>query len=179
VVLQRSAFRNCIRLRFVRLPQTLITLPAYCFFNCHSLTDIPIPKSVRKIQESSFLYCANLRSIDLSDNIDEVGDAAFGNCTSLEQIIIRSSSSHIRFGDNIFFRCSSLSTIKVYPWLFPKIFKAMNGDPSFIYNFFHKYHYQMFDERADLGVVTRQHPNGRRRRRRSRGKQKRQRQGSF
>ena len=179
VVLHGSVFRYCIRLRFVRLPQTLITIPAYSFSNCHSLTDIPIPESVRKVQESSFVNCYSLRSIDLSDNIDKLGKRAFVECTSLEQIIIRSSSSNIRFGDNIFLRCSSLSTIKVYPWLFPKIFEAMNGDPSFIYKFFHKYHHQIFNERADRGVVTRLHLNGRRRRRSSRGKQKRQRQGSL
>ena len=175
VVLCEYAFHGCSELRFVRLPPSLLAIPACCFAECLALTDIPIPKSVRKIGGWSFAFCKNLRSMELSDNIDELGRTSFFNCKSLEQIIIRSSSSNLRFGDDVFDSCPLLSTIKVYPWHFPKIFEAMNNDPSFIYKFFHQYHDQIFEEEAEVGVITRQHRNGRRRRRQRHQHQKRQR----
>ena len=186
VVLGGMCFSNCMDLQSVRLPQTLITIPSSCFLGCGKLTDIPIPKSVQRMQGWSFADCKSLRSIDLSENVDELGARLFRNCASLESITIRSSSSNIQFGDHFLIWCPSLSTIKVYPWHFPKIFRAMKYvnncsltdavvSASFIYNFFHKYHHQILEDEAEVGVVTRQHRNGRRRRRISRNPQKRQR----
>lgn len=34
---------------------------------------------------------------------------------------------------NAFNRCSSLTTIKVHPWLWPKIFASTKNDPDFIH----------------------------------------------
>ena len=155
VVLGGMCFSGCIELQSVRLPQTLIIIPYRCFLGCVKLTDILIPKSVRTLEEWSFAYCESLRSMDLSENIDELEERLFHNCTSLESITIRSSSSGIQFGKNIFYDCPSLSTIKVYPWHFPKIFEIMKSEnnrvgdaaasASFIYKFFHKYHHQILE----------------------------------
>ena len=146
VVLGSYCFARCTELQFLRLPSTLITIPTECFLGCVNLTDILIPKSVQNIGRSSFKECRTLRSMKLSNTVEEVRQRAFEHCTSLERISIGGSSSQIRFGPNIFQGCSSLSIIKMYPWLYPKLFEAMRYDPSFIYKFFHQYHHQILGE---------------------------------
>ena len=146
VVLGSYCFARCIELQFVRLPPTLITIPRNCFTECVKLTDILIPNSVQRIERRSFCECRNLRSMELSNTIEEVSQQAFENCTSLERIRMGGSSAQVRFGPNIFRGCSSLSTIQMYPWLYPKLFEAMHDDPSFIYKFFHQYHDQILEE---------------------------------
>jgi hypothetical protein len=146
VVLGNKCFRYCTELQFVRLPPRLITIPHACFEDCVNLTDILIPTSVQIIERRSFRECRNLRSIELSNTIERLGEHAFHNCTSLERIRISVSSSQVQFGANIFQGCSSLSTIQIYPWLYPKLFEAMHDDPSFIFKFFHRYHDQILEE---------------------------------
>ena len=146
VVLGSYCFARCTQLKFVRLPPTLITIPTECFLGCINLIDILIPKSVQQIGRRSFKECRNLRSMELSDTVEELGPGAFLNCTSLERISIGGSSLQVQFGANIFLGCSSLSIIKMYPWLYPKLFEAMRYDPSFIYKFFHQYHHQILEE---------------------------------
>lgn len=145
-VLGNACFSGCTELQFVRLPPTLLTVPSECFEDCVNLTDILIPNSVQRIRRRSFRGCHNLRSMNLSNTIEEVNQKAFVNCTSLERISIGVSSSQVRFGPNIFRGCSSLSTLQMYPWLYPKLFEAMHDDPSFIYKFFRQYHDQILEE---------------------------------
>ena len=162
-----SYCENTTHFRGTGWPPNLLAIPAWCFGGCRALADIVIPKLVRAIREAAFYNCSNLRSIDLSknNNLEEMGVLVFGHCYSLTSIVIRSMSSNIQFGNKVFDGCSLLSSIQVYPWHFTKIFEAMNGDPMFIYKFFHQYHHQILEgEEAALGMVTRQHPNGRRRR---------------
>ena len=146
VVLGMNCFARCAELQFVRLPPTLLTIPSHCFTGCVNLTDILIPNSVQRIEVYSFMDCRNLRSMELSDTVEELSPGAFLNCTSLERISIGGSSLQVQFGANIFLGCSSLSIIKMYPWLYPKLFEAMRYDPSFIYKFFHQYHHQILEE---------------------------------
>ena len=146
VVLGYGCFSRCTELQFVRLPPTLLAIPPNCFYGCYKLTDIPIPKSVQAIKGRSFANCENLLSMELSTTIERLGEQAFMNCTSLERIRIGGSSSQVRFGANIFQGCSSLSIIKVYPWLYPKLFEAMHDDPLFIYKLFHQYHHQILGQ---------------------------------
>ena len=145
VVLGGACFERCTELQFVRLSATLITIPQDCFSRCVKLTDILFPKSVQTIGGWSFRECRNLWSMELSNTVEEVSRSAFENCTSLERISIGGSSSQIRFGPNIFRGCSSLSTIQMYPWLYPNLFEAMHDDPSFIYKLFHQYHDQILE----------------------------------
>ena len=47
--------------------------------------------------------------------------------------------------NNIFVDCPSLSVIKIYPWLWPKLFALMDGHPDFIFKFFRQYQTHIFD----------------------------------
>ena len=189
-----SSFSGCRNLQRITngFPETLLIIDDFAFYICTALHgQLVIPPNVTRLGRDSFAlcpsltsvvfepsttattlglgpwcfnYCTGLLSVDLSEHIDEYGNSLFYYCTSLNRIIIR--SSNMRFGDEDFRNCPSSLTIEAYPWLYPKIFQSLNNDPSLIYRNFHQYHHRILGEAkiADDGVVTRQHPNGRRRR---------------
>ena len=190
-----SSFSGCRNLQRITngFPETLLIIDDFAFYICTALHgQLVIPPNVTRLGRDSFalcssltsvvfepsttattlaiggrcfLYCTELLSVDFSERIDEFSDFLFGSgCTSLNRIIIR--SSNMRFGTQKFGGCPSSLTIEAYPWLYPTIFASINN-PSLIYQTFHEYHHRILGEAtiADDGVVTRQHPNGRRRRR--------------
>ena len=166
LVLQGITFREITK-QFDRYSDILLLC-------CRSLLDVPIPGTVRTIQRFAFDNCGALIAVDLPESVIAIAGEAYRGCSLLVSVTIRSSTNAVQVGKNVFRGCPSLSTIKVYPWHFPKIFAAMTDDPSFLYKFFHQYHHQIVDEEAEVGMVTRQHRNGRRRRR-QRPPQKKQR----
>ena len=123
-----------------------------------------IPGTVQTIKLFAFAQCLALRAVDLPESVIAIEGRAYRGCSNVVSVTIRSSTNAVQLGRNVFGDCPSLSTIKLYPWHFPKFFEAMNEDASFIYKFFHQYHHQILDEEAEVGMVTRQHRNGRRRR---------------
>ena len=142
VELHDGIFWSCAELRSVRLPNNLTVIPSNCFYGCCSLIDVPIPGTVRTIQSRAFADCA-LRAVDLPESVIVIGEKAYSGCSDVVSVTIRSSTNAVQLGRRMFKVCPSLSTIKMYPWHFPKIFEAMNEDASFIYKFFHQYHHQI------------------------------------
>ena len=141
VELRDEAFSLCNKLRSVTLPMSLRSIPHYCFYECVALINIPIPIPVRIIETCAFCGCSALRHIDLSENITEIRQNAYTECIRLETITIKSST--VQFGDHAFDHCLSLSwegaTIKVYPWVLPRLFAAMNGLTADASNFRYKF----------------------------------------
>ena len=176
LIIHHYAFYHCSSLHGqLVIPQNVTTLGRDSFVRCASLTSVVFEPSTTAttlgLGDYCFSYCNGLVSVDLSERTDELEDDVFRYCTSLNYIIIR--SSNVRFGTEVFLGCSSSLTIEAYPWLYPAIFASMdkaniydNNHPSLIYQTFHRYHQRILGEAkiAADGVVTRQHPNGRRRR---------------
>ena len=141
VDIRQEAFHSCIRLRSATLPPNLPSIPSRCFFGCVLLINIPIPIHVREIEDDAFYNCISLRSIDLSENIDGIHLMAYIFCDNLETVTIKSST--VEFGENCFRSCRSLTTIKVYPWVLPRLFQAMSNDSSFCYKLLRQSQYQL------------------------------------
>ena len=59
-VIGGSAFKNCKKLNYVRLPSTLQKIYTNAFYGCTSLTKLHIPSSVRYIESYAFEGCDNL-----------------------------------------------------------------------------------------------------------------------
>ena len=138
------AFYSCVELRSVQLPKNLQAIPRGCFMFCSELREIPLPHSVRELGGLSFSNCTKLTSIDLPESIHLLGYDAYVSCLSLESITIRCASSNMQFERNIFKDCTALSTIRMYPWLYPKLFEAMKEHPrDFLYKFVRESQYQL------------------------------------
>jgi len=145
VEIRDYAFWYCENLQSVKLPRNMTSIPKCCFRRCCSLINVPVPVAVRAIMEDSFRDCTSLASIDLSKNIDLIGWGAYFGCSSLQSVTLRSSSSNLRIGGEICHNCPALSTITVFPSVWPQLFQSMNSEihPNFIYKFIRNYYYQM------------------------------------
>merc|ERR1712238_548024 len=125
------------------LPPNLQSIPRWCFGNCMSLTHIRIPPSVQQIGERA-LSGSDLRSIEIPETVHRIGREACSDCAALERVTFHSSTNLIMDND-IFTNCPLLSVIQIAPWLWPKLFASMNGQPDFIFRFYRQYHTQIFD----------------------------------
>ena len=149
--LEDEIFMYCKELRSVRLPNNLTVIPRECFCGCRSLIDVPIPGTVREVRTHALNGCSSLVSLDLPRNVTTIQNYAYAHCTSLKTVAIRSSSPNLQVGNGVFNDCPSLETMKVYPWIFPKLFHAVDASnlgiddyqPNFMYKFYRKYEHQL------------------------------------
>ena len=148
--LEDYIFTCCRELLSVRLPNNLTVIPTGCFYGCCLLVDVPLPGTLREVQSAALKGCLSLVSLDLPRHVNLLRTSAYSGCTSLTTVAIRSSSPNLRIGNSVFYNCPSLETIKVYPWIFPKVLHAVDGasysrvgDPNLIYKFYRKYEHQI------------------------------------
>jgi len=142
VELGHFMFRDCSDLRFVTLPPNLRSIPRGCFQGCTSLTHLHIPESVEEI-EGDALYGSGIQSIHVPKQVHRIRSGAFQNCAFLERITFHSINLNLR--PDIFGNCPLLSIIQIAPWLWPKLFVSMKGQPDFLFKFFREYHTKIFD----------------------------------
>ena len=105
----RYAFRYCIDLTSITIPNSVTSIGSSAFENC-SLTSITIPDSVTSIGAAAFQYCVSLTSVTIGNGVTSIGDSAFGGC-SLTSITIPDSVTSI--GNYAFKHCSSLTSITI------------------------------------------------------------------
>ena len=61
------AFRDCMNLTSITLPDSITTIGCRAFDRCEKLAEIVIPESVTAIEESAFYDCKSLTSIRIPD----------------------------------------------------------------------------------------------------------------
>lgn len=86
-----SAFEKCIKLREVRLSNTLWSIDSGAFKECINLKEIYIPDSVTHIAHYAFNDCKSLRSVRLPADIKNIF-TCFDNCSSLKGTAIMPAS---------------------------------------------------------------------------------------
>ena len=142
-----SAFDYCTSLSKVQLPNSLTKIGNYAFRRCENLTEITIPDSVTYIGEEAFYGCKSLTEITVSpdnknyvsvdgvlftknmstlvaypagnkrstyivpDSVTEIGNSAFYRCTSLSKVKL--SNGLAKIGDIAFRDCKSLKEITI------------------------------------------------------------------
>lgn len=58
-----QAFRDCISLRSVFIPDSVTEIGSFAFGNCYNLTSVNIGSGVSSIGDGSFYYCMNLGTV--------------------------------------------------------------------------------------------------------------------
>ena len=76
------AFRDCINLTSITIPDSVTSIGDYAFSGCSSLSSITIPDSVTSIGNSAFSYCSGLTEITIPDSVTEIGGSALYSCYS-------------------------------------------------------------------------------------------------
>ncbi len=83
-----SAFKKCISLTTITLPEGVTNIDSHAFYGCTSLTSITILNSVTSISFHAFFGCTGLTSITIPNSVTSIDSYAFQNCTSLTGITI-------------------------------------------------------------------------------------------
>ena len=98
--------------RRVYLPNTITTIPNYCFNGDHRLEEVNIPESITSIGTSAFYECLSLNRLEFPSTVTSVGTNAFNYCVSLKTAIFHSTTPPTA-GTTPFGNCPSLEGIYV------------------------------------------------------------------
>ncbi|MBP3382494.1 MAG: leucine-rich repeat protein [Tidjanibacter sp.] len=106
-----DAFRSCLSLTSINIPNSVTSIGDAAFYCCESLTSIVIPEGVTSIGNAAFFGCSSLESVTIGNGVTSIGDAAFYCCESLTSIVIPEGVTSI--GNHAFFGCRSLTSITI------------------------------------------------------------------
>lgn len=89
-----SAFKFCFNLISVDVPDSVVVIGEEAFSNCHNLKSISLG-SITVINKGSLIACHSIVDIVIPDDVTTICTYAFDNCFSLTSITIPQSVSRI------------------------------------------------------------------------------------
>ena len=95
------------------LPNEIIIIGKSAFKDCISLKSIKLSESVTKIGNDAFMGCISLQSVSINKYVTEISNGAFKGCKSLIYIYIPKKTTKI--GKSVFADCTLLQSIEVSP----------------------------------------------------------------
>jgi len=105
-----EAFNDCLAITTVDLSKTKVTeLKPSTFYECESLKYVMLPNSLISIGIGTFLRCISLKSVILPTNLVNIGSGTFLGCISLKSVIL--PASLVRIGTGTFQGCKALKRI--------------------------------------------------------------------
>ena len=104
-VIEEEAFKNCEKLGFVSLPNSVKEIKANAFLNCWKLK-IELSDKLEKIGSNAFENCESMVILELPDSLEKLGSGAFKNCKEL--ITIEFPKSLIKIPSEAFMDCGKL-----------------------------------------------------------------------
>ena len=129
--IQANAFKDCTKLKRVKLPTGLLTIGEQAFYNCGvlttatlpsqlqridkqafartSLSEVTLPASLTEMDKEVFVWCTKLKTVDFQATITSVPNRTFQNCVSLPTIVLPEQITAI--GDGVFEGCSTLKDV--------------------------------------------------------------------
>lgn len=105
------AFRDCVGLTSITLPNSVTTIDSYAFQGCSSLTSIEIPNSVTSIGIRAFEGCSSLTTIEIPNSVTYIGASAFALVYGLTSVTIPNSVTAI--GYSAFSGCTNLASVVI------------------------------------------------------------------
>ena len=124
--LGESAFKNCIALKSIAIPNGVTKLNPYTFYNCRSLETVTLPNQLTHIGYKTysstddtevistsagyvFAHCESLSAIDIPETVKFIQPYSFLNCKSLTKVEINVESGYL--GEGAFAGCSALQEV--------------------------------------------------------------------
>lgn len=112
-VIEKSAFKNCKKLKEVIFNDNQLCIEDEAFANCQSLKNVEFRNNVYIIGERCFENCNSLEKVIFNETEEnsfiEINDYAFSNCQSLQKVVLPHSLRKIE--KSVFSNCRSLSEI--------------------------------------------------------------------
>ena len=101
-----GAFRRCIYMTGITIPNSVTKICGQAFYNC-GLQSVSIPSSVTAIEPLAFAK-SRLTSVNIPGTVLTVGDSAFADCDSLQSETMNWGTTTV--GDLVFSDCYNLRT---------------------------------------------------------------------
>lgn len=105
------AFRECIKLTSVTIPNSITKIPYAAFWDCDNLENVSIPEGVTEIGYRSFNGCGKLKDLEIPNSVQIIREEAFYSCGSLEYISIPNNVTSI--GYTAFRYCRALKSVSI------------------------------------------------------------------
>ena len=83
-----DAFRNCLYLESVTIPNSVTEILGYAFAECGSLRTVTLSEGLSTIEYGVFRNCRSLESVTIPGDVDEIQRDAFKNCKSLDTVMV-------------------------------------------------------------------------------------------
>ncbi len=80
----REAFRNCINMKEIVLPESVTEIGDGAFKGCTGLTEITLPASLTSVGENIFEGCENLAKVVVKCDTAVLPDTIFAGCAAIE-----------------------------------------------------------------------------------------------
>ena len=104
----KGAFSCCREIKEIKIPDSVRTLKDYAFGGCKKLEKAVLGRKIKRINKALFTGCKSLKEFIPLGNIDKIDFMAFGGC-GLTEIVIPSSVKEI--GLSAFLRCAKLKRV--------------------------------------------------------------------
>jgi len=117
--IESSSFYECLRLKSITLPSTLIEIDNCAFGRCPNLRDVVFNEGLQKIGDYAFNQCA-VRKITIPSTVTEIGSYAFRRCSHLHILVLNEDIPKV--GRMTFNMCTLLFEIT-----FPRISSRLNN----------------------------------------------------
>jgi len=102
-----KAFKDCVNLREVTLPDSVLNIEGWSFSGCKALKKINIPKNITVINSGVFSNCEELEYLVLPEKLEKIGVNAFYNCANLDLKLPKSTKVIDESG---FYCCRNITT---------------------------------------------------------------------
>lgn len=111
VGISADAFKTCLTIKSVGIPETYLYVDDYAFYGCDNLEKVAMTDSVTKIGQGAFQNCPKLASLTLSKGIITVSEDAFRGCAAITEVDLSGATEVIDQG--AFFGCTELTKVTV------------------------------------------------------------------
>ena len=116
-----SAFKKCINLSSVIIPNSVTALGNNAFMGCTKLATVTVGAGIQNIDYCTFSSCSALINVTIPNSVTVIGESAFSSCTSLVNIVLPNAVTTIR--DGAFSHCTKLQSVTL-----PTALKQVNKD---------------------------------------------------
>ena len=83
-----EAFRNCVNLTGLALPNSLTTIGSGALRGCTGITELTLPASLTAIGAEAFQGCTGITELTLPASLTSIGAGALDGCTNLKKLVV-------------------------------------------------------------------------------------------
>jgi hypothetical protein len=86
-IIYSSAFKDCVNLSSVEVPESVTQINSNCFENCSNLTEFEFPSSIKTVEPETFLN-SGIITLTIPESVIELKEKALSGLNSLQTLTI-------------------------------------------------------------------------------------------